>query len=250
MADICGTVARTVQSWRADDAGWRTHWDLMEEHPGSVGDMIDAFRRRMGGPEPILTLPDWILSLGVIVGDMVAWLGWKPPVRSTAIREMRRGVAGDPRSWISQTGIAPQSRDAMLAALPAGIQEKWFARLYFLKPLMLIALVLFWCLSGLIALTVAFEPARAILLNHGFSLASAHALTVASSLVDIAVGLAIAVRRTAQVGLIAGIGLSVIYMVSAAFLTPEMWIEPLGALVKTGPAIILMLVCLAVLDDR
>jgi len=33
-------------------------------------------------------------------------------------------------------------------------------------------------------------------------------------------------------------------------LTPEMWIEPLGALVKTGPAIILMLVALAIDKDR
>jgi hypothetical protein len=29
-----------------------------------------------------------------------------------------------------------------------------------------------------------------------------------------------------------------------------MWIEPLGALVKTVPAIVLMLVALAILDDR
>jgi hypothetical protein len=29
-----------------------------------------------------------------------------------------------------------------------------------------------------------------------------------------------------------------------------MWIEPLGALVKTAPAIVLMMVALAILDDR
>jgi hypothetical protein len=39
-------------------------------------------------------------------------------------------------------------------------------------------------------------------------------------------------------------------MVGAAVITPELWIEPLGALVKTGPAIVLMLVALAMLEDR
>jgi hypothetical protein len=39
-------------------------------------------------------------------------------------------------------------------------------------------------------------------------------------------------------------------MLGSAVLTPELWIEPLGALVKTGPAIVLMLFCLAILDDR
>jgi hypothetical protein len=29
-----------------------------------------------------------------------------------------------------------------------------------------------------------------------------------------------------------------------------LWLDPVGALVKTGPAIILMLVGLAILDDR
>lgn len=51
-------------------------------------------------------------------------------------------------------------------------------------------------------------------------------------------------------GLLAGIWVSLFYMLGAAVLTPDMWIEPLGALVKTGPAIVLMLVALAMLPDR
>ena len=39
-------------------------------------------------------------------------------------------------------------------------------------------------------------------------------------------------------------------MVGAALLTPDLWIEPLGALVKTGPAIVLMMVALFILDKR
>jgi len=40
------------------------------------------------------------------------------------------------------------------------------------------------------------------------------------------------------------------YMAGAAIVTPDLWSEPLGALVKTAPAIVLMLFCLAVWDDR
>ena len=40
------------------------------------------------------------------------------------------------------------------------------------------------------------------------------------------------------------------YMGGAAVLTPDLWIEPLGALVKTGPAIVLMMVALAILPER
>jgi hypothetical protein len=138
----------------------------------------------------------------------------------------------------------------MAQHLPTTVQEKWFARLYLAKPLIVGSLALFWALSGLIALTVSFGDAVGILTSHGFSPTLAKSITAFSSLVDIAVGLAIAVRKTCRTGLLIGIGVSLFYMLSAAVITPEMWIEPLGALVKTGPAIVLMLVALAMLEDR
>ena len=58
------------------------------------------------------------------------------------------------------------------------------------------------------------------------------------------------VALTARLCLLAGNGVSTFYLAGAATLTPAMWLEPLGALVKTFPAIVLMGVCLATLDDR
>jgi uncharacterized protein YbjT (DUF2867 family) len=250
IEDICETAARVVARWRRGETEWNRTWDVMEETPGRLGDIVEAFRSHGGGPTPILALPGWLLDLGGWAGDVASWLGWKPPVRSTAIHEMRRGVAGNPRAWIAETDIAPLSARAILSAMPATVQEKWFARLYLIKALALVTLVLFWCISALIALTVAFSSAREILVAHGFSLKLANAITVGSSLTDFLVGSAIAWRRSCRIGLIAGIAVSLFYMTAAAILTPDLWFEPLGALVKTGPAIILMLVCLAILDDR
>ncbi|MBN9546860.1 MAG: SDR family oxidoreductase [Alphaproteobacteria bacterium] len=250
LSDIGETVARIAARWRTGERHWAVRWDLMEEHPGTVQDMVEAFRAHGGGPAPVMTLPGFLMNLGILAGDAVAWLGWTPPTRSTAIQEMRRGLKGDPGPWIAATGIAPRSARQALAALPATVQETWFARLYLLKALILVTLVLFWCISSLIALTVGFAGARSILLRHGMAFPLAHWLTLISSCMDMSVGILTAFRRTSRLGLVAGIGLSLSYMVLAAILTPELWVEPLGALVKTGPAIILMLVALALSDDR
>ena len=75
-------------------------------------------------------------------------------------------------------------------------------------------------------------------------------ITVVTSLMDMSIGVLIAFRRTCAFGLVAGIVASLGYMAGAAILTPDLWIEPLGALVKTGPAIVLMLVALLTLDNR
>jgi uncharacterized protein YbjT (DUF2867 family) len=250
IGDIGETAARIIARWRSGEKTWCKTWDVMEEKPGNVGSVVAAFRLHLGGPKPLLALPGWMLSIGAVAGDLAAWLGWKPPIRSTAIRELRRGVRGDPQAWINDTGITPLSAQAAIAATPATIQEKWFARLYLLKALALATLVIFWCASGIIALTAAFVAARQILLDHGFSFGLARGVTIASSLMDISVGLLIAFRRTSRIGLVAGILVSLGYMAGAAIVTPDLWSEPLGALVKTAPALVLMLFCLAVWDDR
>jgi hypothetical protein len=43
---------------------------------------------------------------------------------------------------------------------------------------------------------------------------------------------------------------SLAYLVGATFLTPALWTDPLGPLVKIFPQLALMIVALAVLGDR
>ena len=132
----------------------------------------------------------------------------------------------------------------------ATIQDKWFARLFLVKALVIASLALFWVLSGFISLIVSFSAAVDILRSHGFPEWLVAPMTAVTSMMDISVGVLISFRRTAAVGLIAGIIVSLGYMAGAAIMTPDLWIEPLGALVKTGPAIVLMLVALLTLDNR
>ena len=201
ISDLCETVARIAARWRGGEKDWRKNWDVMEQRPGTVGDIVAAFRAHNGGPRVLLATPGWMLAPGVIAGDLAAWLGWKPPIRSTAIHEMHRGVIGNPHIWMTDTGITPLSARDAVAATPATVQEKWFARLYLLKALALLTLVAFWCVSGTIALTVAFDAARQTLVDHGFSFDLARGITIASSLLDISAGLLIAFHRPAALAL-------------------------------------------------
>jgi uncharacterized protein YbjT (DUF2867 family) len=250
ISDIARTISYVARRWQAGEREWAASWDVMEAAPSTIGDVVDAFRDRFGGPRARVELPFWLTSLGSWAGDLASLLGWRPPIRTTALMEMRRGVAGDPESWMSTTGIVPLSSAEALLQVPATVQEKWFARLYLVKGLILPTLSLFWIVSGLVALTVSFRAAAGILVSVGLPPGPAAAATVLTSIGDIAVGLAIAVRRTCRIGLLAGILVSSVYVLGAAILMPAIWFDPLGAMVKTLPAIVLMMVALAILDDR
>jgi uncharacterized protein YbjT (DUF2867 family) len=251
VEDIAVTVTWLAAQEPDHLASRAVSWDLMQPQKISLGGVIDQFRFVFGTADwPRITMPTFLLDLGARCGDLVSRLGWMPPMRSTAIAELRRGVAGDPAAWMQATGIVPKTISQAVGARPASIQDKWFARLFLMKALIIASLVLFWTASGFIALVISFPATKAILVSHGFPRWLVTPFAGITSLMDIGVGVLIAFRRTCAIGLIAGIVVSLGYMAGTAILTPDLWIEPLGALVKTGPMIVLMLVALLTLDSR
>jgi uncharacterized protein YbjT (DUF2867 family) len=251
VEDIAATIAWLAGRDMSDKTADAVTWDLMQPQPTTLGGVIEQFRVSFGAADmPRLRLPAFLLDLGTKLGDLANRLGWMPPMRTTAIAELRRGVAGDPKPWMLATGIAPKTLAQMVGERSATIQDKWFARLFLIKALVIATLVAFWVVSGFISLVISYDAAAGILASHGFSAALVGPITVGTSLMDMTIGILIALRRSCAAGLTLGIAASLGYMLGAATLTPDLWIEPLGALVKTGPAIVLMLVALLTLDNR
>ena len=251
VEDISATVAWLAARDTGDVTANAVTWDLMQPQPITLGNVIDQFRWSFGTAHwPRIALPGFLLNLGAGAGDLANRLGWMPPMRSTAIAELRRGVTGDPASWMEATRIVPKTLAQTVGGHAATIQDKWFARLFLVKALVIASLALFWIASGFVSLVISFTAAADILRAHGFPSWLVNPMTAVTSLMDISVGVLISFRRTAAFGLIAGIIVSLGYMFGAAILTPDLWIEPLGALVKTAPAIVLMFVALLMLDNR
>ena len=251
VEDISATIAWLAGRDIDDAAASSLTWDLMQPQKVTLSGVIEQFRFAFGTADyPRLTMPEFMLDLGPKLGDLANRLGWMPPMCTTAIAELRRGVTGDPAAWMAATGIVPKTISQMVGQRSATIQDKWFARLFLIKALVIASLAVFWIASGFIALFISYHAAAAILSSHGFPPSLVAPVTIGTSLMDMTIGSLIAFRRTCAAGLIAGIAVSLGYMAGTAILTPDLWIEPLGALVKTGPAIVLMMVALLILDNR
>jgi hypothetical protein len=193
----------------------------MQQQPVTLGDVIEQFRRSFGTAHfPRVTLPAFMLDLGARLGDIASWLGWMSPMRSTAITELRRGVSGDPSAWMAATGIVPKTLAQAVGQRSATIQDKWFARLFLIKALVIASLSVFWIVSGFIALFVSYDAAAAILSSHAFPHQLVGPVTILTSLMDMGIGILITFRRTCEVGLIAGITASLGYMLGLHFSRP------------------------------
>src|SRR3569832_326997 len=163
VEDVSATIAWLAARDVGDAAPNAVTWDVMQQQPITLGEVIAAFRRPLGtSGSPRIPVPAFLLDVGVRLADLVSWLGWKPPMRSTAISELRRGVTGDPARWMAATGLVPKTITETLGQHPTTVQDKWFARLYLVKALIIASLVVFWCVSGFIALFVSYDAAAGI----------------------------------------------------------------------------------------
>jgi hypothetical protein len=129
------------------------------------------------------------------------------------------------------------------------VQERWFARLYFLKPVVLLTLIAFWIASGAIGLWRR-EAAASVLTTAGFSAGAAATVVIVGGVGDIALGLLACWRNAAPFALKGMLALSAAYLAGATLWRPDLWTDPSGPLVKAVPAAVLALVALAVLEDR
>jgi hypothetical protein len=147
------------------------------------------------------------------------------------------------------TGIDPTKLEAALTAEPASVQERWFASLYLLKPLVIVVFALFWIGTAL----VSFGPGYAIgetLMRAGGAGALSGPSVVAGALADLVIGVGMLVRRTARLALWGALGLSLFYLVAGTVLLPELWADPLGPMLKIWPVMALNLFAIAILRDR
>ena len=242
-------LVRTVLFFLRPGAPSRLVLEVVGPESLSLEGVLAAYRRWLGFREArFVTLPRWLAHAAFRVGDLIGLLGWRPPLRSTTQRELTRGAVADPAPWTRVTGIEPRALGAALAAEPASVQERWFARLYFAKPLMLGVLALYWIATGLVALGPGWEDAVGLVQDAGFLAAAP--LAAAGAITDIAIGVGIAVRRTARPALWAALALSIAYLALATLLLPALWADPLGPLLKVAPIVVLILVALAILEER
>lgn len=247
LADLAHAVSAAIGE--RIPAGYEA--DLVETEFHSLRDVVASMRcwlgfgtakREFAVPAPAV----WIICK---LADAVSLLGWRSPLRTTAFKVLAEGVGGKPVD-LTPFGLPPTSTMSQtLAAMPARAEDRLFARMALLTPVMVTGLCLFWLASGLISL-VRVNEAALVLETAGWSHALATGSVVFWAIVDIIIAAAFALRRFAAPACWAAIGVSIFYLLASTMFVPGLWLDPLGPLVKIIPVILLALVTRAALETR
>ncbi|MEP3636483.1 MAG: SDR family oxidoreductase [Paracoccaceae bacterium] len=225
--------------------------DLVETDIHSLRDLVISIRHWLGfaPAKREIVIPDGLTGVLSKIADRLALLQWRSPVRTTALAVLNEGVTGTPEDLRSFGVPAVKSLSQTLAHMPAWVEDRLFARMALLTPILIATLVVFWALSGVIGFIRVNEAAR-VLEHVGWP----HALAVASVLfwavVDIGIAAAFAYRPWAKTACWCAIGVSLFYLGASTLFVPALWLDPLGPLIKVFPGIALALVARVALETR
>ena len=196
-------------------------------------------------PARIVQIPTPLVAAACAAGDRLGG-----PLNSTSLAQLAHGNTGDLRAFEAATGISPRGWKDSLAAAPAHVQDRWHARLYFVRPVLRIALAFLWLVSGITGLLEL--RGWAVLLVSQLPIGIGTALTVlgAACLFDLAI--ATLILRRWRPRLLASIQVAAIatYTIVASVLWPSLWLEPLGPLFKNVPILAAVLAHGAIEEDR
>ncbi|HYD73484.1 MAG TPA: SDR family oxidoreductase [Candidatus Binatia bacterium] len=243
-------VVKTVVRLTRPGAPARLVLDLVGPERLSFSESIRAIRAWLRfKPAREVRFPGSLMIIGYALGDLAGWLRWKTPVRLSARKELKRGAVGDPNPWIEATGLTPTGLRQALASNPSSQQERTYAALYFLQPLVIGVTSLFFIGTGVISVSIGYDIGVALLRAGGLGDLSGPSV-IAGGLADLIAGLMIAWRPTVRWGLYLAIGLSLFYLVFGTFLLPGLWRDPIGPMLKIFPLIVLNLVALAMVRGK
>jgi uncharacterized protein YbjT (DUF2867 family) len=247
LDDVVETVSRAL----APGAPSRVVWEMAHPQVHRLADIVTAIRGWLGlAPRRVLRLPDACAKIVAAVTDAVGWLGWRSPARTTSLAQLAAGVVGSPENWMEATGVRPQSLDQILAARPASVQDRWFARLYLLKPLAIVGLAVAAIAPSLEEL-FTFWRLRPDLYGVSFPSIAAYVLpAVVASAITLMAGIGLFARATARLALIVLFALTLLQIADHVIRPWHYMAGPFEAFVFKIPILLAMLFTLAILDER
>lgn len=236
-------LVRIVQSSIDGAIKPRQRIDVVGAKAITVREMLAHYRTWLGFAKPrFIAIPE---RLALWLAHRLGFFGIAAPDEET-LALLRRGNTADASRLLLQTGITTLALEETLLRSPAWPPDRWHARLYFLHPLLRVALGLTWIWTALVSAGLyPIKESMALLSEVGINGTLAFTALISATALDLLLGLALLLRRHVKEAAWIQIAAMTSYSLIIACALPEYWLHPFGPLIKNLPLIVATLILIA-----
>lgn len=197
----------------------------------------------------VIEIPLRLVGFAAIVGEALG----RGPLGKTIVGMLERGNIAPDGALDRVAALVdwrPRSVAQVFSTAPSFVQDRWHARLYLIAPLVWLSLVVVWLVSGVSGLLASAADWRPVVTALGVPSTFQYPLVVATSLLDLLLAAALALMWRTRLVLWLMLLSVAAYTGLLGLLVPQLWLEPLGGMIKNLPVAALLIVALILEDSR
>lgn len=239
LDDLCEAIVRLVDSDRPP-----RRLQAVGAEPVTLRQYLAAFKRALRLPGAFVGMPMPLVRLAARAFATVS----SGPATPEALRMLQAGSVGDVRALAELLGRSPRRVEAFIADRDRGPMRRR-AQLAWLLPVLRCAVAATWIVTGLVsAFVFPTESSLALLARTGLDGPPALAALYGAAALDVALGLAVFVRRLRRPAYRMQIAVILAYTAVITFFLPGYWAHPYGPILKNIP-LLAAIVLLERLED-
>lgn len=217
----------------------------------TLQNILNLLREWLGFPNAInIKIPLCLIKSVAIFGNFFR----KTAFNSTSVSMMEiDNIASqeDREKMLSAITFEPRSFQEALFSQPSQVQDRWHARLYFLKPLARYGIAFLWIWTAIISVFLyPSEKSYSLLSSMGVTTFWQPILLYGGGIFDGILGISMLLNYRLKIVANLQIALILIYTALITVWLPVYWLEPFAPIVKNIPVILLTLVIIALESDR
>lgn len=217
----------------------RTDIEMVGPSPITMKNLYKSFRGWLGHNKAIhIRIPYQLAAYGA------RWVGRlsTSPISEESLRMLQQGNTSHVEPFVDRFGFTPRSIEQALADTPAQQADRWHSRLFFLAPLLRIAIAFVWLYTAFVsAFIYPIELSYAMLSKVGIGEIWQPIMLYGAVATNILLGVATLMAFQLRLVVIVQISIILLYSIIITLWLPEQWAHPFGPMSKNVPLLVAIL---------
>lgn len=219
--------------------------------PVTLNEILTTMRAWLGfSSAKLVFIPLWLIRLVSLVGDIIPYSS----MNTTAYKMLNQNNITTPaatQEFHERIGFVPRDLATGIYSQPSTEQDRWHARLYFLRPMLQFSLAFIWLFTAVCSLFFFSKTASyKLLAQAGATAFWQPVLFYGACIVDAVIGAALLVGAHLKKVCMIQILVMLVYTLIISWKLPQLWLEPFGSIAKNIPLLVAMLVLMALESER